>query len=151
MIIIRNIQKTKINSKRPTKVQIITSGWILMLGCLKDFINQPNMIGSFASGANVSLVAKIGAKDLTTSCSVSSICNNRREWKQDLNILFYMNKIPCSSVPPFLHSDSSLFSHFFASIKNVNRFWNNGWILTFRVSKQLYLSSWHDKSICKWH
>ena len=46
-------------------------------------------------------------------------------------ILFYMNKIP------FLR-DSSLFPHFFASIRNANRFWNNGQILMYKVSKWLY-------------
>ena len=43
------------------------------LRCLYDRIDQPNMIGSFASGANVSLVAKIGTKDLAISCSVNRI------------------------------------------------------------------------------
>ena len=58
-----------------------------------------------------------------------------------------MNKIPpFCSVPPC----SSLFSHFFASIRNANRFWNNGQILTFKVSKRPYPSSPHDEIICRW-
>ena len=44
----------------------------------------------------------------------------------------------------------SLFSHFLASIRNANRFWNNGWILTFKVSKRPYRSHLHDRFICKW-
>ena len=43
------------------------------LRCLYDRIDQPDIIGSFACGANVSLVAKIGTKDLATSCSVNRI------------------------------------------------------------------------------
>ena len=46
--------------------------------CLNDCINLYYMIGSFASGANVSFVAKIGTKDLATSCSVNRISNNGR-------------------------------------------------------------------------
>ena len=38
------------------------------LKCLYDHINQPDMIGLFTSSANASLVAKIGTKDLATSC-----------------------------------------------------------------------------------
>ena len=43
------------------------------LKCLYDHINKPDMLGVFASGANASLVAKIGTKDLATSCSVNTI------------------------------------------------------------------------------
>ena len=73
-------------------------------------------------------------------------------WSEMAHILFYMNKIPFllrSSVPPFLRS-SSLFSHFFASIGNAYRIWNNRRILTFKVSKGLYQSFLHDRIICKW-
>ena len=42
------------------------------------------------------------------------------------------------------------FLHFFASIRNANRFWNNGWILIFKVSKQPYWSVQHDRIIWKW-
>ena len=28
-------------------------------------------------------------------------------------------------------------------------FWNNGWILMFKVSKRPYRSAWHDEIICK--
>ena len=41
--------------------------------CLNDRIDLFYMIGSFGSGANVSLVAKIGTKDLAISCSVNRI------------------------------------------------------------------------------
>ena len=62
-------------------------------------------------------------------------------------ILFYMNKIP-----PFLLLLLLLlftFFPFFASIRNAYRILNNGQTLTFKVSKQLYRSSQHDRSIYK--
>ena len=31
------------------------------------------------------------------------------------------------------------------------RIWNNGQIITFKMSKSLYQSSQHDRIICKWH
>ena len=40
------------------------------LRCLNDHINLPYTMGSLASGVTKSLVAKIGTKDLATSCSV---------------------------------------------------------------------------------
>jgi len=53
---------------------------------------------------------------------------------------------------PFLRSSVTphFFSHFFASIRNANRFWNNGWILTFQVSKRPYRSCQHDEIISRW-
>ena len=48
------------------------------LRCLKDQIEVCDMISSFASGATNSLVAKIGTKDLATSCWVYRISNNGR-------------------------------------------------------------------------
>ena len=54
--------------------KIITSGQILVFEVSKQpYQSGHHDIGSFASGANVSLVAKIGAKDLATSCSVNRI------------------------------------------------------------------------------
>ena len=47
------------------------------LRCLNDYINLPDMIGLLASGATNYLVAKIGTKDLVTSCSVYRIKTNR--------------------------------------------------------------------------
>ena len=48
-------------------------------------------------------------------------------------------------------SSSSLFPHFFASIRKTYRIWNNEQILTFKVSKWPYWSSPHHRIICKWH
>ena len=45
--------------------------WFMMY--LNDRIDLPDMIGSFASGSNTSIVAKIGTKDLATFCSVYRI------------------------------------------------------------------------------
>ena len=42
------------------------------LRCLYDRIDQPNMIGLFASGANVSLVAKNGTKKIIPPLSIKS-------------------------------------------------------------------------------
>ena len=47
------------------KSSIVDGFW--RLKCLYDPINQPDMIGLFASGANASLVAKIETKDLAQS------------------------------------------------------------------------------------
>ena len=77
------------------------------------------------------------------------VSTNKKKYvrRLQIQILFYMNKIPPCSVPP---PPPHFFSRFFASIKNANRFWNNGQILTFKVSKQPYRSLIHDRIICKW-
>ena len=60
----------------PISSEIIDGFWHSR--CLNDCIDLFYMIGSFASGANASLVAKIGTKDLSTSCSIYRIWTNRR-------------------------------------------------------------------------
>ena len=44
-------------------LQVVNGFWCLR--CLNDRIEVPNMIGSFASGATASLVAKNGTKQLS--------------------------------------------------------------------------------------
>ena len=75
----------KIWTKQPL-VKIILPLWIKSslvdrfqsLRCLNNRIDLPHMMGSLASGATNSLVAKIGTKDLATSCWVYRIWNNGR-------------------------------------------------------------------------
>ena len=55
--------------------KIITSGHIWIFVVSKQPYQSPNIIGLYASGATNSLVAKIGTKDLATSCSVNRIWN----------------------------------------------------------------------------
>ena len=55
-------------------------------------------------------------------------------------ILFRSSVFLCVPHPHF-------FPIFFASIRNANKFSNNGWILTFKVSKQPYQSPLYDRII----
>ena len=59
-------------------IESLIMDWFWHSRCLNDLIDLLYMIGSFASGANASLVAKIGNKDLATSCWVYRISNNGR-------------------------------------------------------------------------
>ena len=56
--------------------KIITNGQILVFKVSKQLYQSLHMIGSLASGATNSLVAKIGTKDLVTSCLVYIFSTN---------------------------------------------------------------------------
>ena len=68
-----------------------TNGQILMLKVSENCIDLPYMMGSLASGATNSRVAKIGTKDLATSCWVYKISNNGRI------LMFKVSKWPYQS------------------------------------------------------
>ena len=127
------------------------------LRCLNNCIKVPNMIRSLPSGAITSLVAKYGNKNLSLSFEDRfwcSRCLNDHIWVPNIirsfasgataslvakNEQLYSVSLLCSSVPELLHHPGSAYI-----------FWNNRWILTFKVSKRPYRSLLHERIICKW-
>ena len=71
-------QKLEQKNYFTTADEIITSGQILVFEVSKQPYQYPHMIGSLASSATNSLVAKLGTKELATSCSVYRFSTNEQ-------------------------------------------------------------------------
>ena len=65
------------------------NGRILMYCCLNNCINLPNMIGTFANGANTSLVAKIELKNYSTT--IDKIITSGRILAFEVSIQLYQS------------------------------------------------------------
>ena len=119
--------------------------------CLNNHIDLPDTIGLFASGTNASLVAKNGTKKInpllwTKPSPVDRFwCLRCLNNHKNLPIMIESFAGGITNVLVAKIGTKDL-----ATCCSVNRIWNNGQILTFKVSKQPYQSPRHYRIICKW-
>ena len=120
--------------------------------CLNDRIDLLYMIGSLASGANTSLVAKNGTKKIIPLLSIKSSPVDRFQSLRCLNdhidLPYMMGWLASGATNSLV---AKIGTKDLATSCWVNRIWNNRRILMFKVSKQPYQSSWHDEIIYRWH
>ena len=119
--------------------------------CLNDCIDLLYMIGSFASGANVSLVAKNGTKKIIPLLSIKSspvdifqslICLN-----DYIDLPYMMGSFASGTTNSLV---AKIGTKDLATSCWVYRISNNGRIFIFKVSKRPYRSPLHYRIICNW-
>ena len=116
--------------------------------CLNDRIDLLYMIGTFASGANASLEAKNGTKTIIPLLWIISSQILMFEVSKQLYRSPHMIRSFASGATNSLVA--KIGTKDLATSCSVFRFWTNGQILMFKVSKQPYQSPPHDKITCKW-
>ena len=120
--------------------------------CLNDRIGLFYMIGSFASGANVSLVAKNGTKKIIQLLSIESSPVDRfqslRCLNDHINLPYMMGSLASGATNSLV---AKIGTKDLVTSCWVYRISNNGRILMFKVSKRPYQSPWHNRIICKWY
>ena len=119
--------------------------------CLYIHINIFYMIGSFANGTNVSLVAKNGTKRNILLLSIKSSLVDRfqslRYLNDHIHLLYMMGSLTSGTTNSLV---AKIGTKDFATSCLVYRFWTNGRFLMFKVSKWLYRSVRHDEIIFRW-
>ena len=109
--------------------------------CLNNCINLFYMIGSFASGTNVSLVTKNGAKKNHSTTVVKSSPVNRfqslRCLNDHINLPYMMGSLAIGATNSLVAKIGTID---FATFCSVYRFWTSEQILIFKVSKRPYQS-----------
>ena len=118
--------------------------------CLNDRIDLLYMIGSFASGAHVSLVAKNGTKKIIPQLSIKSSPVDRFQSLRCLNdridLPYMMGSLASGATNSLV---AKIGTKDLATSCWVYRIWNNRQILMFKVSKLPYQSPPHDRITCK--
>ena len=108
--------------------------------CLNNRINLFYIIGSFASGANVSLVAKNGTKKIIPLLSIKYVIKSSlvdrfqslRSLNDRIDLPYMMGSLASGTTNSLVAKirTKDLATHCW-----VHRIWNNGRILIFKVSK----------------
>ena len=119
------------------------------LRCLNDPIDLFYMIGSFASGTNVSLVAKNGTKKIIPLLSIKSSPVDRFQSLRCLNdridLPYMMGSLASGATNSLV---AKIGTKDFATSCLVYRFWTDGQILMLKVLKQPYRSPTHNTITC---
>ena len=109
------------------------------------------MIGSFASGTNVSSVAKNGTKKIIPLLPIKSALvdgfQSLRCLNDRIDLPYIMESLASGATYSLV---AKIGSNDLPTSFSVYRFSTNGQISMFKVSKQPYQSPLHDEITCKW-